>query len=182
MEQPMYEISLDRVANQPVSEGIHLFQVRAIEEGESSNHNPMWTVRLTCLDEGPDQGKETTMWLVLTESARWKLEKFFDAVKAPTTGTVDYTKFIGRSFKGQVTHENRDGRINANIGEMFPASSAPAAPKAASAPVVKATATPTVNRTAGGPVKTTVPAPVPATKKIGSKGLPVDSTDGDIQF
>lgn len=182
----MYEVPLDRVANQPVSEGIHGFQVKDIEEGESSKQNPMWTVRLVCLDEGNDEGKEATMWLVLTDSARWKLEKFFDAVGAPETGTVTHRQFIGRKFKGQVTHETRDGRTNANIGEMFPFTSSPTpkSPAAKSAPVLKASSAPVV-RTGNGPAKATVgAAPAPVTgKKPASKGLPADTTDeGELPF
>jgi hypothetical protein len=162
MSEPMYSVNLDRVANQPVSEGLHPFVITDIVEGESKEkHNPMWTVRLRCLTEGVDNGKDVTLWLPLTDNMRWKLEKFLDAVGAPTTGQVTYQQFIGRKFKAQVSHQVVDGRTNANVGEMFPLSTS--SKSAPPSKVRSATATP-VTRTGEA-----------ARTKVASKGLPADA-------
>lgn len=166
--QPMYDLNLDRVANQPISEGIHAFVISDITEGESSNNNPMWTVRLKCLDEGPENGKEATLWLVLIDSMRWKTEKFLDAVQAPPTGSAPYTAFIGRKFRAQISHrkDEQSGRINADVGEMYVfAAKAPAPHQAAARP-------------AGTPPATVQTTGVKSTATVKrSKGLPADSQE-----
>jgi hypothetical protein len=186
-DQPQYTINFDRTANQPCTEGIHSFVVSKIDEGESSNNNPMWTVRLTCIDDGgPDEGKEVTMWLVLTDSARWKLEKFLDAVNAPATGSGDYRNFVGRRFRAQIKHRNNDGRIMADVGDMFPFSTGPSKPTQAG-PAKTATVTPSTRQPAGAPAgrqpaaTPTGNGPATASVKRPSKGLPADSTEGGIE-
>ena len=174
MPGPMYTLPLDRVANQPPAEGIHPFIITEITEGESSNQNPMWTVRLQCLSEGPDAGKEVTLWLVLTDNMRWKVEKFLDAVGAPETGDATYNQFIGRKFKAQINHRKQDGRVLADVGEMFPMSSAPKS----SSPTPPA-------RAAGGPKAAQRTGAGPATAHVAktkSAGLPPDATGNDIPF
>lgn len=162
-----YQIELERTANQPVSEGIHLFTIKSGEESESQAGNPMWVFTLACNTPG-EEGKEVRFFAVLSQSARWKFELFLDAMNAPKTGSATITQFIGRQLRAQITHEDYEGRPQARIGEMFPVNSAPAArPAAASNPAVKKV-------TAGAPVVTkTAPAPV---KKV-SKGLPSDATE-----
>ena len=114
-----YVLDLERRANTPLPEGIHQFVVKNIEEGESSNQNPMWTVTLACETPG-EEGKEVRMFLVLTDSARWKLEGFLDAVRAPATGKATASQFIGRRLRAQISHEDYNGRAQARVGEMFP--------------------------------------------------------------
>lgn len=175
MSEPMYQVPLDRVANQPVPEGIHPFSVSEIEEGESSSQNPMWTVTLACLTPG-EEGKTVPLFLVLTPSARWKLEQFFDAVGAPTSGMVTADRFKGRKLRCQITHEDYQGRKQARVGEMWamtasPVAKAPAAPQVA---VSKTSKKPTTARQAAGE-----PQPVAHVKQPVSTGLPADQAGED---
>lgn len=156
--QNVYEVDLDRTATTPVTEGIHAFSVADIAEGESSKGNPMWTVKLACIDPA-EAGKQVTLFLVLTDAARWKFEAFLDAVNAPKTGRATADKFIGRQLRAQITHEDYEGKPQPRIGEMWPITKAPVAPATpAVKPVAKATATP-VAKAATPPAKSTKPAP-----------------------
>lgn len=130
----VYVLDLERRANTPIPEGIHQFVVKNIEEGESSNQNPMWTVTLACETPG-EEGKEVRMFLVLTDSARWKLEGFLDAVRAPATGKATASQFIGRRLRAQITHEDYNGRAQARVGEMFPITPITSTPSATLKPV-----------------------------------------------
>jgi len=147
-----YQIPLDRTANTPVTEGIHPFSISDITEGISKSQNPMWTVTLSCLTPG-EEGKTATLFLVLTEAARWKLEIFLDAVIAPKTGAAQASQFLNRKLRCQITHEEYEGRMQAKVGDMWPMTTAlvgaskvskvtPAATKVAGAvkPTVKSTA------------------------------------------
>lgn len=175
----MYEIPLERTASTPVSEGIHVFGVSNIEEGESSSGNPMWTVRCACKDPG-EEGKEATLYLVLTEAARWKFELFLDAVKAPATGTATADKFIGRQFRAQITHEDYQGRLQPRIGEMWPITAAPPATAPKAAVVVKNKPDAAATKT---PAKTSAPV---AVKKVAAKqptgSLPADAAGSEDEI
>jgi hypothetical protein len=179
MSEAIYTVSLDRVANQPVSEGMHIFVITEAEEGESSKGNPMWTIRLSCLSEGADEGKEATLWLPLTDNMRWKLEKFFDATKAPTTGTVTARQFVGRKLKAQISHRKDDnGQLRADVGEMFPFTGGSTNPSSVTTSRVKTAAAAPVVRT-GAAAQAKVPATKPS--KPTAKGLPADVGE-DIPF
>ena len=156
-----YEISLDRIANQPVSEGIHLLKITAGNEGEGAK-GPYWKFDTVCLTPGEDSKSPKPLYISLAPQSRWKLEIFLDAVGAPATGAATVNKFVGRQFRGQIIHEVYEGRTQAVIGEMFPKS---AADSAQHMPVIKKTA---------AVVKKTAPASVPS--KAASKGLPADAT------
>lgn len=138
-----YQINLDRTANVPITEGIHLFSVADITEGESKAGNPMWTVKLACQDPA-EAGKQVSLFLVLTDAARWKFEAFLDAVMAPKAGTATASQFIGRSLRAQITHEDYEGKPQARIGEMWPVTTKPASPAPAVKPVVTKTSTASV--------------------------------------
>jgi hypothetical protein len=155
-----YQVPLERTANTPISEGVHLFTIKDFEEGESSNGNPMWTFTLAC-NTPTEEGKEVRMYLVLTPNARWKLENFLDAMRAPANGTVTADKFVGRQMRAQITHEMYEGRAQARVGEMFPVTQA-------ASPVAKPAAPVPANV-----VKKTVP---PAKKPA---GLPADAKPED---
>ena len=126
MTDPQYQVSLDRTANQPVSEGIHPFAVATFSEGEG-NAGAYWRFDCQCLTPG-EEGKMVALFLSLTPQSRWKLEIFLDAVKAPATGSVTADKFIGRKFRGQVVHGEYNGRPQAKIDQMWPLSAAAEAP------------------------------------------------------
>lgn len=164
-----YQVPLDRTANVPITEGIHLFTVKSGEEKESSAGNPMWVFNLACQDAG-EEGKEVTIYLVLTEKARWKFELFLDAMNAPKTGSATINQFFGRQLRAEVKHEDYEGKPQARIGEMFPVTAVakPAMPK----PVNPATQPKPVTQAAAAvaAVKPTV-AKKPVTK------LPKDATE-----
>lgn len=172
-----FAIPLERTANVPITEGVHPFVVKEVEESESQNNNPMLVVTLACETPG-EEGKEVRMFLVLTQNARWKLEAFLDAIKAPASGSAVASQFIGRRLRANITHKDYEGRMQAQVGEMFPMSVASSAPKpvvasggkvATKAPVATA-----VGKTQAKAAKPTAPQP-PA-------GLPKDAPEGEIPF
>lgn len=118
MTDPQFQIQLDRTANVPVSEGLHTFSIASFEEGEGAK-GPYWKFNCMCLTPG-EEGKQVPMFCSLTPQARWRLEIFLDAIQAPQTGNITADKFVGRKFKGQITHETYEGRPQARIGEMWP--------------------------------------------------------------
>lgn len=161
-----FEVPLDRIANVPVTEGVHLFTVSRGEESVSKNNNPMWTFYLACNTPG-EEGKEVPLFLVLTPSARWKLELFLDAMNAPKTGSVTIDKFIGRKMRAQIVHEKYEGKDQARIGEMYPVS---AAPKSSQAPVAK---NPAVKNVSASTQEETTSAKKPVT------AIPADAVGSD---
>lgn len=165
VNQPQYEVPLDRTANAPISEGVHVFTVKDAEETESSKGNPMWVFTLACNTPG-EEGKDVRLYLTLTQNTRWKLELFLDAMRAPATGSVTADKFVGRQMRAQITHEDYEGRPQARVGEMYPLSQAGTAPKSQGVVINKTPAAqPT---TAATPVKKTAAS----ARKAG--GLPKD--------
>jgi hypothetical protein len=159
--EPQYEVDLERIANVPVAEGVHIFVVKDIEEGMSKNDNPMWTVVLACETPG-ETGKEVRMFLVLTQNARWKFELFLDAMNAPKSGSAVAKQFIGRKMRAQIVHEDYEGRPQPRIGEMYPVGIAP-----------KATTPPATNPAVK---KVTTAAKTPVKAKPAT-ALPTDATD-----
>lgn len=129
-----YQIELDRTANTPVTEGIHSFEIVSGEEAEGPK-GPYWRFTLTCLTPA-EEGKNVSFIVSLSPQARWRLEIFLDAVRAPSTGTATIDKFINRKLRAKVVHEDFEGRTQARLTELFPAvaGSSPASVK----PVVKA--------------------------------------------
>ena len=153
-----YQVSLDRTANVPLPEGVHLFQITDGSEGEGAK-GPYWKFDTTCLTVGEEGKAPKPLYISLAPQSRWKLEIFLDAVGAPSTGAATVEKFVGRQFRGNIKHEEYEGRISAAIGEMFPKSASAAG---TAAPVVKKAAV---------VVKAAAPA------KAVSKGLPADTTE-----
>jgi hypothetical protein len=173
MNQPQYEVPLDRTANVPISEGVHVFTVKDAEETESSKGNPMWVFTLAC-QTPTEEGKEARLYLTLTQNTRWKLELFLDAMRAPATGSVTADKFVGRQMRAQITHEDFEGRPQARVGEMYPLSQVGAAPKPQGV---------VINKTSAA----AVPASPTVTKKVVAKkasALPTDAvpTEKEIPF
>lgn len=136
-----YQIGLDRTANTPVTEGIHTFKIIAGDEGEGAK-GAYWKFTLACETPG-EEGKNVIFIVSLTPQARWRLELFLDAVRAPTTGTATIENFIGRKLRGKVVHEEYEGRVQARLAELFPPVAAAGTAKAAK-PVVKAVKTESV--------------------------------------
>ena len=159
-----YQVQLDRTANVPLPEGVHLLQITAGDEGEGAK-GPYWKFDTVCLTPGEEGKAPKPLYISLAPQSRWKLEIFLDAVGAPMSGSATVEKFVGRQFRGQIKHEEYEGRTQAEIGEMFPKSASAAG---TAAPVVKK---------AAAVVKKAAPV------KAVSKGLPKDATgEEEIPF
>jgi hypothetical protein len=161
MSDQTYQINLDRTANQPVAEGMHTFRVVGVEEGEGAK-GPFWKMICAPATAG-EEGKTIFLFLSLSPQSRWKLESFLDAVKAPASGSAIVAQFLNREFRGKVTHEPYEGRMQAKITEFFPMTAPAAAPVAPVARAAAPVARPAV-------AKATVVPVVP--KKGTGKGLP----------
>jgi len=131
-----YQIPLERTANEVMVEGMHTLTIVDFTEGEG-NAGPYWVFDCSSSMQG-EEGKTARLFLSLSRQSRWKMEIFLDAVGAPASGTVTAEKFMGKSFKGQVSHGEYKGKKQANIDEMFPIGKGGAAPKAASVVVKSA--------------------------------------------
>ncbi len=115
----IYQIDLDRVANSPVTEGIHTFEIIGGEEGEGAK-GAYWRFTLACKTPG-EENKSASFIVSLSPQSRWRLELFLDAVRAPKKGTATIDKFIGRTFRAKVVHEEFEGRVQARLTDLFPA-------------------------------------------------------------
>lgn len=113
-----FQINLERIANAPITEGIHAFKITAGEEGEGAK-GTYWKFTATCLTPG-EEGKNVFLFISLSPQARWRLEVFLDAAGAPASGTATLQNFIGRQFRAKVEHEMYEGRKQARLGDLFP--------------------------------------------------------------
>lgn len=129
-----YQIDLDRTASTPVTEGIHTFEIVAGEEGEGAK-GAYWRFNLRCMSPGED-GKTASLIVSLSPQARWRLELFLDAVRAPEAGKATIENFFKRKLRAKVVHEDYEGRTQARLTELFPAVPTAVTPKAKAAPVV----------------------------------------------
>ena len=177
MTQPT-QIDLTRTANVPVAEGIHVFTVSDYSEDEG-DAGPYWLFTLACNTPG-EEGKTARLFCSLSVQARWRLELFLDAVQAPTEGQVTAVQFIGRSLKGKIVHSTYEGRLQANIEEMWAVTDVTAAPATPSVTKV-ATAAPVVMQAEDTPVSVPAaqpmaPPPPPPTKIAATQtvALPAD--------
>ena len=110
-------IDLIRNSGMP-SEGQHVFKViRASEEEGAAG--PYWRYAIQVQD-GDEKGREMLLQLSLSPQARWKLDAFLDAVKAPRKGKANMEEFVGKTFVGNVIHELYEGVNRAAVGEMSP--------------------------------------------------------------
>lgn len=159
MSDNQFQIDLERTANAPISEGVHLFKIIAGDEEEGPK-GPYWRFSLQCMDAS-DAGKTTQLIVSLTQQARWRLEIFLDAVGAPAKGAATIDKFIGRQFRGKVAHEDYQGRAQARINEMFPVNVAPALKSAETVVVKTVSEEPTVKTDKGLPEDATGQVPLP---------------------
>lgn len=143
MSEPTYQVDLVRTADQPITEGVHPFTIVGFNEAEGDK-GPYWAFTMRC-DTPSEDGKTLMHYVSLTPQARWRLEIFLDAVKAPASGSATADKFVGRRLRGNVKHEPYNGRLQAKIQEMYPLSQEPSAPaagkKTASVVAKKVTAT-----------------------------------------
>lgn len=117
---PMYQVDLTRVADQPVTEGVHPFTIVGFDEGEGQK-GPYWKFTMRC-DSPGEEGKTLLHFVSLTPQARWRLEIFLDAVGAPGNGAATADKFMNRRLRGNVEHQDYEGRAQARLKEMYPIS------------------------------------------------------------
>jgi hypothetical protein len=132
MSDQKYQIPLDRTANVPITEGLHPFKITSGDESEGPK-GPYWKFDLSCLTPSEGGKSPKPLYISLAPQSRWKLEIFLDAVGAPGKGAATIDKFIGRTFRGQVTHEVYEGRTQAAVGEMWPMTAAPGSKPTATA-------------------------------------------------
>lgn len=138
MAESQYQIPLERTANQPITEGVHPFTIVGVDEGEGPK-GPYWKFTMRC-DTPSEEGKTLLHFVSLTDQSRWRLEIFLDAVGAPGKGNATVDKFLNRRLRGNVVHQDYEGRAQARIQEMYPISQETAEAKPAAAVVKKVTA------------------------------------------
>lgn len=115
----MVKLDLDRTTGL-VSLGTHTFKVDRIREEVGPSGHPYLGLSCVCTDEGPDRGKEAFLVLSLSPQARFKLDEFLDAIKAPKTGTMDSDSFKGKFFRAEVVHEEYEGNVRVGFRKMIP--------------------------------------------------------------
>jgi len=115
-----YEVDLQRTTGMPAL-GTYLFKIIRLKEGEGDK-GPYWGFSCQIQDKGEDQGKEVFMIISLADSARWKLNQFLDAVKAPSKGKSSGDAYVGKLFRGTVSHDRNlnTGEMRAGISTMIP--------------------------------------------------------------
>jgi hypothetical protein len=165
MPDALYQVPLDRVGNDPITEGVHPFTIVGFNEGEG-NAGPYWKFDCRCDTPSENQKMAKPLFLSLSPQSRWKFEIFLDAVGAPPKGMATADKFVGRRFRGKVEHETYEGRVQAAIKETFPLA-------------VATTVTPTVVPGAAAK-KVTVKSTAKKEEAPKQPELPADATDGDI--
>lgn len=121
------EIDLKRNSGLP-SLGTHTWKIVSVAEEIGGSGFPYW--RFDCLvqDKGEDQGKKATAWVSHSPAAQWKRDEFLDAVDAARTGKAVGESFIGKVFRGTCEHNERDGKLYANVDTYLPAGSTTSAP------------------------------------------------------
>lgn len=138
MSDPIYQVPLDRVANEPISMGIHEMVISDVSEGEGDK-GAYWSFTVASTTPG-EEGKTARLFLSLSPQSRWRMEIFLDAVGAPKKGMITADKFIGKRFRAKITHEDYEGRPQARINDMMPVGSTSTASSSsvpATPPVVK---------------------------------------------
>lgn len=132
------EVDLKRTTGMPAL-GTYLFKIVRLKEGEGDK-GKYWGYSCQVQDKIEDQGKEVFMIISLAPSARWKMDQFLDAMKAPSKGKVSGESFVGKLFRGTVSHDRNPGtgELRAGISTMFPYDSQIAmdTPAGVEAPVV----------------------------------------------
>lgn len=116
------EVNTQRVAG-PIPEGIHPFEITGMEVKDSrSSEHPYIAVTLSCVAQGPNEGK--TVWANLSYSpkARWKMEEFLDAVGAPAdVEDWDAEEVIGDRIRVLIEHGTTpDGNTRENASKLLP--------------------------------------------------------------
>lgn len=146
-----YDIELDRDTGL-VSLGTHLFKVGEIKEGMGGSGYPNWTLDCICQDAGPDQGLHVRMNVSHSPQASWKKNEFLDAVDAPKKGKLSAGWFIGKLFRGTVTHGTYNNKPQAEITNCIPVD----------APIPPTDVTPQTPQTPSGKTSAAIPSGVKA--------------------
>lgn len=192
-----YEVDLERIANQPVSEGMHTFTIVDAIATRGPSGYPYWNFTVVPETAG-EENKTARVGVSLSPKARFFMEKFLDAVQAPKGGRAKMNQFLNKRFRGEVKHEDYQGSPQARIDEMFPVTTVSATPPAQAAPApapavqrrVVASANGTAAKSAPAPTASKAPAGKPVSKtatksatktavKTVKGKLPKDAADGD---
>ena len=106
----MTEVNLTRNTGLP-SLGTHLFKIIRFSE-HAGTEFPYWRYICQIQDQGPDKGKEVMLQLSLSPSARWKMDEFLDAVKAPGQGKANGESYVGKMFRANGELDIQRNKVN----------------------------------------------------------------------
>lgn len=129
-------ISFERDAGL-ITPGQHYFRITSVEE-KIGPKGPYFMWYLTVEERSPDNTKTGIFVTSLSPAARFKMVEFLDAVGAPETGSGTPEQFVGFMIRGNVIHEEREGKMQHTIETVLPsglpASATVAAPQVAAPP------------------------------------------------
>jgi len=115
----MDPISLNR-KSRPIEEGLHRVRIIQIDQKTSKGAGlPYLSMQYTVEEPSGDSGKALFDNMSLSEKARFRLDPFLDAVKAPEEGSIDPGKFVGAVIWVTVEHEEYEGRIQARVKNFY---------------------------------------------------------------
>lgn len=113
-------IDLDRSSG-ATSCGIHLFEITGFKSQVSGSGNPTWIFDVVCIDPASeDKGIKMSLFLTMTQAARWKVDEFLDAVGAPRKGRMSGAQFMHKTFRGNVEDSEWDNKITRKITQCLP--------------------------------------------------------------
>jgi hypothetical protein len=117
------EIELDRSSGLP-AEGTHLFKIiKAEEKAAKASGDPTWYLTAECQTQGEDLGKQVFFTISLSLKAKFKRDEFLDAVEAPKHGKWTVEKCTGKLLRMTIQHSVFNGKDQAKVAYMLPASS-----------------------------------------------------------
>lgn len=122
---PEIEISLVRRSQECPPAGIYKVVLENVKSGVSDNGNETLYWRGAICD-GEWAGYPLFFQLVLIPSARWKVDEFLDAVKAPDTGSANPRAFVGTIIGAACAPEYWQGKPRLKIQSYLPLKDEPA--------------------------------------------------------
>ena len=118
MADERYEIDLERETGL-VSAGTHNFRIAGCKESMGGSGYPNWAFDCICQDAGPDQGMHVRMNVSHSPQAAWKRNEFLDALGAPRKGKATSEYFIGKTFRGVITHETYKDQLQSIVDKCI---------------------------------------------------------------
>lgn len=113
----------DIPSNDPLPEGIYIFDIEKVEEKVSTNGNEMYLIRF----KEPESKKAVFETFVLKADCLWKLKQLTDALGLDFEGEMDSTELaamlVGNCIKAKVIQEERsdNGEMTNRIKNIYPA-------------------------------------------------------------